>query len=602
VFDPLSPGARDFARRAALVYASDVHRPGDVVGVFTIGRTLSSMGPFTTDVAQIREGVERATIEGLTAPPASEARSEVRRRIQEVNGTEDYLRTATQGPPSSSRNLGILSSQIAGALRAIQIERASEGLERDQQGYATTAALMALARGLGTVRGRKTLVLFSEGLVIPSSVYSSFRAVIDAANRANVSFYTVDAAGLRAQSPLHEVRQELTRSVERRERELTGGASDVHPLRQLERNEDMLRLTPASTLGPLARETGGVFVSDANDVKEWLLGMAEDMRFHYILSYTPRNSTYDGRFRKVSVEVRRRGVEVRTRHGYFATPPPAPRALPDTTAKALAALEVTPPPDDFPLYASALSFPADEPEGLVPVFLEVPCDQLEFAPGEDGELRGDVALVARIRDEEGRTFARVGQRFRPHAPSPMQPGSEAGGLLFHPLVRLPAGRFLLEAAAHDAVAEKTSVRVRAFLVSGREAGAVRLSSLVVAKGIRKLDSPPVAEADPLVFGESLLQPNLGETVRKSETPSLAFFFVAQGRDRAPEEATVEVWGDGARVCQRALKLEPPDAQGNVRQAGSVSLGPLSPGLYTLKVVVASGDGSARTETSFSLAE
>jgi len=461
---------------------------------------------------------------------------------------------------------------------------------------------MALARGLSGVRGRKTLVLFSEGLAIPSSVYASFRSVIDAANRANVSFYTVDAAGLRALSPLHEVRQELTRSVERRERELTGGASDVHPLRQLERNEDMLRLTPASTLGPLARETGGVFVSDANDVKAWLLEMAEDMRFHYVLSYTPRNATYDGRFREVSVDVQRRGVVVRTRHGYFATPPPAPRVLPDPTARALAALEVTPQPNDFPLHASALSFPADEPEGLVPVFLEVPCDQLEFAPGEDGELRGDITLVARIRDEDGRTLARLGQRFRPRPPSPMQPGIQAGGLLYHRLVRLPAGRFLLEAAAHDAVAEKTSVRVRPFQVSGKDAAAVRLSSLVIAKGIRKLDSPPGAEADPLVFGESLLQPNLGETVRKSETPSLSFFFVAQGRGRLPAEATVEVWGDGARVCRRALTLEPPDAQGNVRQAGSVSLGPLGPGLYTLKVVVASGDRFARTETSFSLAE
>ena len=336
-------------------------------------------------------------------------------------------------------------------------------------------------------------------------------------------------------------------------------------------------------------------------MKDGLLEMGEDMRFHYISSYTPRNRTDDGRFREVSVEVRRRGLEVRTRHGYFAMPPTVLRPLPDPKAKALAALELTPPPSHFPLFAAALSFPTDGPEGLVPVFLEVPGDRFELAVGSDGSLRGDVTFVARIRDEEGRLFARLGQRFRPNAPLPTGKDVQTGGLLCHPLVRLPAGRFVLEAAAYDAVADKTSVRVQPFRGPEKEAAA-RLSSLVVAKAIRRLDPLPEEEPDPLVFGDSLLQPNLGETVHKSETPSLAFFVVAQGRERLPEEAVVEVWGEGTRVGRSAMKLEPPDPEGTVRQGGSVSLASLRPGLYTLKVEVASGEGPARAEASFSLAE
>ena len=52
-----------------------------------------------------------------------------------------------------------------------------------------------------------------------------------------------------------------------------------------------------------------------NDVAVRFREMADDMRFHYILSYAPLNESYDGHFRKLAVKVHRPGLEVRTRHG-----------------------------------------------------------------------------------------------------------------------------------------------------------------------------------------------------------------------------------------------------------------------------------------------
>ena len=46
--------------------------------------------------------------------------------------------------------------------------------------------------------------------------------------------------------------------------------------------------------------------------------IAQDMRFHYVLGYTPSNDNYDGRFRNVRVKVRRGGTVVHFRRGYFA--------------------------------------------------------------------------------------------------------------------------------------------------------------------------------------------------------------------------------------------------------------------------------------------
>ena len=72
-----------------------------------------------------------------------------------------------------------------------------DALERDQEGYSTANALMAIVSGMRTLPGRKALVFFSEGLSITTNAKDRFLSVIAAANRANVSIYSVDASGLR---------------------------------------------------------------------------------------------------------------------------------------------------------------------------------------------------------------------------------------------------------------------------------------------------------------------------------------------------------------------------------------------------------------------
>ena len=47
--------------------------------------------------------------------------------------------------------------------------------------------------------GRKTIVFFSEGLPVSPALSAQLDAVIDAANRANVTTYAIDAHGLRTQ-------------------------------------------------------------------------------------------------------------------------------------------------------------------------------------------------------------------------------------------------------------------------------------------------------------------------------------------------------------------------------------------------------------------
>src|SRR5206468_9270740 len=88
-----------------------------------------------------------------------------------------------------------------------------EVMARDQQGYATTNGLLAIINTLRRLPGRKSLVFFSEGIAIPPAVQRLFQGVIDAANRANVSIYTIDAAGLRAESELAKIRDQVNQAA-----------------------------------------------------------------------------------------------------------------------------------------------------------------------------------------------------------------------------------------------------------------------------------------------------------------------------------------------------------------------------------------------------
>ena len=174
-------------------------------------------------------------------------------------------RPARRGIAQSSIAFYQLRSQIA-------MLEAAEALERDQQGLVTVNSMLALVNGLRTAPGRKAVVLFSEGLVLPPRAAMALRSLIAEANRGGVTFYAADATGLRTVSTQDEARRELSGIVEEirtGERTASGGgvAPPSRPLtKALERNEDILRSDPKSGLGSLARETGGFLVSDTNDI------------------------------------------------------------------------------------------------------------------------------------------------------------------------------------------------------------------------------------------------------------------------------------------------------------------------------------------------
>ena len=184
-------------------------------------------------------------------------------------------------------------------------------------GHASLAALRAVVGSMAMLPGRKSILYFSEALPLTDVVKPKFEALIQEANRNNVSFYAVDAAGLR----VHSEEARLARNVD-----LAGakGIGDVQRddkgawTKDIERQSDLLSSRPAAVLGRLAKETGGFLIDNTNDLTSGFARMQQERTSYYLLGYQPMNTRADGRFRTVKVKVKRSGVTVRARPGYVA--------------------------------------------------------------------------------------------------------------------------------------------------------------------------------------------------------------------------------------------------------------------------------------------
>ena len=65
-------------------------------------------------------------------------------------------------------------------------------------------------------------------------------------------------------------------------------------------------------------ETGGRAIHNTNDHAEHLDDVIEDASAYYLVGYAPSREMADGKFHKIDVEVKRRGVRVVARRGYYA--------------------------------------------------------------------------------------------------------------------------------------------------------------------------------------------------------------------------------------------------------------------------------------------
>jgi VWFA-related protein len=610
-FDRLTPGARVFAQQALLSYLDGPLATKAWFGAFAIDRGLTTLQPFTPDREKLLRAVVAMTSLGSTSY------SGLRER--------DLIRNAYAGMAAGPGQAHVASAELSGVPECRGVEddvirrlelmdsrlmETYEGLERDEQGFATTHALLALVSAVAKLPGRKAVVLFSEGLVIPTRVEPAFRSVVSAANRASVSIYTVDASGLHAQSATAETRRTLDVLQARlrpdgmdKPRALGPGDGDriASGLALLEKSEDALGFAAESGLGRLADQTGAFLIRDTNDLSVGLAQVDEELSAYYLLSYAPKNQTYDGRFRTISIKLKPPHGRLQARQGYLALKTETAVPALDYEAPALARLDARGTlPTQVPLRLGGLQFPVEPGLSVVPVVIEIPAGALAFRVDKKaGTFLQDFTIVALIRDGTGEVVAKMSQRYPLTGPMARLEEARNTEIHFYRETRLPPGSYRLEAVAYDALADAAG-GVRASLeVPAAASGRLRASSLIVVRNAERVPADAPSVLRPLQYHDVLLYPNLDRPMRREASQELTFFVTAwPSLERPGVSAQVEVVRDGQKVATTPPARLLPDLDGRIQLASSVPMASFTPGAYELRVTLSDGRDAETRTTAF----
>jgi VWFA-related protein len=596
VFDRLSQDARKRAHDAALTYLVEGNELASFVGVFAINLSLNTVQNYTTDINLVKKGIEKA---GILAASSFDNATPLRNSQKQETGTANPT-----SQPAGGEGAGAAAAALAGVDQQFEIMKARaeetfEVLQRDQQGYATTNGLLAVVNSMQRLPGRKAVIFFSEGMALPPNVQQHFRSVINAANRANTSVYAVDAAGLRTESPLKETRDEISaRSKQRMDNLHLAMRTPDALTKGLERNEDLLNLNPQNGLVQLASETGGIFIGDTNKIGDRLKQVDEELNTYYLMTYSPANPNYDGKFRSISVKVKRPGVDLVTRKGYLSVPPIGDSPLFYYEAVPLAALNRSTRPNDFPILTASLNFPEANRLGRTAIEVEAPADAFTFSADHEKKVyTTDFSIVVLVKDQSKQVVDKLSHHYVLLGPVDSINSAKKGKILFYRETNLPPGKYDVEAIAYDALSNKASVNKSMIEIPASDRSRLRLSSVAI---IQRAEQVKEKTESPFLIGEVLVYPNLGEPVRKSANKQLGFYFNIYPANNDLPQLLLEVLQGSKSIAKLPLKLAPADARGRIQFASALPLDSLGPGSYELKITVSDTKESVSRSTIFTL--
>lgn len=297
-----------YAKNALKEFVEKNVEAGDLVALFRTSSGLGVLQQFTTDKRQLLAQIDATRL----------------RSMKSVDSLAPIQNNANED-----------SADPTIAQQAMEQRLRDEVNNRQRQDMVTAGMLSSVqfvVRGLKELPGRKSLILFSESIQMVDSAQAltnptmtatmmqapgamggtrdrtlaTMRRLIDESNRAGVVLYTIDPRGLAFTG--------LTAAdtVSGNPRRMAGQMQQ----RQVEFNQSQ------DGMAILAEETGGLFYRNTNDLGRALREALDDQQGYYLLAFQPDDETFEKsksgpKYHKLSVKVKRGGMKVRYRHGFF---------------------------------------------------------------------------------------------------------------------------------------------------------------------------------------------------------------------------------------------------------------------------------------------
>lgn len=253
------------------------------------------------------------------------------------------------------------------------------------------SALQTATQMLASMNEKKSLIYFASGLRLHGiDNQAQLHATVDAAIRAGVTLWPVDARGLVASAPLGDATQGSPGGEG-----MYTGASAQSVNDNFQQSQD--------TLYSLAADTGGKALLDNNDLTRGITQAQRAVSDYYVLGYYTTNTAQNGRFRKIKLTLNNdANASLDYRQGYYASKDFSHFNEADKERQLEDALMLGDPITELTVSMEINYFQLNRAEYYVPLVVKIPGRELALAK-KMGSERTLIDFVCEIKDDLGGT-------------------------------------------------------------------------------------------------------------------------------------------------------------------------------------------------------
>lgn len=587
------------ARWAARDLIDNLH-PTDLAGVavYTNTRGANLLLNFTSDRRQLELAIETLGVPELVdqkRDPLNLVLGDVRQFDLAREGAAGQVE---QNPSSGATGRDrseieqVLDEQINETISRIN---AAERASARNNISALTGNLEALADLLASIDGRKHLVYFSEGVASEALFGQAERST---EQQLALESGTVWESGgpssdelfgsTQSQNELESMIEALRRSGTIVQSVDIGGLRTQGAVGERGAGEDSLLA--------MAKDTGGDYFRNFNDLGEAMDQMLERNSVTYLLAFQPKKLKLDGDYHRLKVKLKNgsRGTRLSHRLGYYA---PLPYDEISAQKRQLTTAElILSDAEGGPIGVSILNtpFPVPGENAYVPLLLEISGGDL-LAGGESGTL--PLELYAYAVDAEGQVRDFFAQNLGMDL-AQIGPMLKHSGVKYWGHFDLPPGTYTARILVRDARDGRATLAKRPFRVPSFEDTEAALLPAMFPEPpgnwvlIREPEERRREVAYPFVAAGQPYVPAVMPTVpKKGEMP---FYFHGVNLEGNVEFSAEVVDTSGETVRGVEIRLDPPTMAEGVHSAvAQLQTRGLEPGRYTLVASVTDGSGESR---------
>jgi VWFA-related protein len=422
------------------------------------------------------------------------------------------------------------------------------------------AAIEKAAKMLSSFPEKKALVYFSSG-VSKTGVenQAQLEASINAAVKANLAIYPIDARGLMADPPGGDASKAASRGTG-----IFNGSAYNSQRASINDSQE--------TLYTLAEETGGKAFLDSNDITAGITQAQEGIGSYYLLGYYSTNNLKDGKYRRITVKLNNKivGAKLEHRPGYYADKVWAKLNSQDKDQQLKEALAAGDPDTDLPLALQIDYFRVGPTAYFVPVSIKIPGSVVALA-AKGGASVTQFDFLGQIQDERHATVGNVRDFIRIQLDQDKAVTAGRKSFQYDAGFTLEPGKYQMKFVVRENITGKMGTFQTKFTVpdlsadtSGLKTSTIIWSSqrekVTAAVGSAARATRKELAANPLIVGDEKVIPNITKVFRRSQNLYVNFDVY----DARPDPA------DG-----RARRVKVSMSLFNKKGAKAFEIGPLS---------------------------